>query len=159
MSPSGAVLVVPVVDEPTRASAYAIRFEVFVDEQGVPRELELDELDDVADHVLVLVDGFAAATGRLVVEAPGFEGLDVEAGPVAHLGRIAVRAAHRGFGLGATVVRALEERAVDAGLRVAYLEAQVVALEFYAKLGYTLLAGPPHDSAGIPHRHMTRPLP
>ena len=153
------VVVAPVEDERARAAAYALRHEVFVSEQAVPADVELDERDDEAgtDHVLALVDGQAVATGRLVVEEPGYSGADATLGPVAHLGRICVRADQRGKGLGATVVRALEERAVERGLRVAYLGGQTRAVGFYEGLGYAA-HGEEFDDAGIPHRHMTRPL-
>jgi predicted GNAT family N-acyltransferase len=155
--PEPDITVTLVEDEAARSAAYAIRFEVFVDEQRVPPELELDELDVTADHMLVLAGGTPVATGRLVTEPPGFEHLDAALGPVAHLGRIAVRAPHRGTGVGVAVVRALEERAVAAGLAVAYLSGQVVAIGFYERLGYAAY-GEVFDDAGIPHRHMTRRL-
>ena len=151
------VVIAPVEDEGARAAAYALRVEVFVHEQAVPPDLELDDLDESADHVLALVDGQAVATGRLVVEDPGYSGTDPGLGPVAHLGRICVRADQRGTGLGAAIVRALEERAADRGLRVASLGAQTRAIEFYERLGY-VAHGPEFDDAGIPHRHMTRRL-
>ena len=151
------VVIAPVEDERARAAAYALRLDVFVHEQQVPPDLELDELDDDADHVLALVDGQAVATGRLVVEEPGYAGADPGLGPVAHLGRICVRADQRGIGLGAAIVRALEERATARGLRVASLGAQTQALGFYEGLGY-VAHGPEFDDAGIPHRHMTRRL-
>jgi predicted GNAT family N-acyltransferase len=57
------------------ATAYAIRSEVFVGEQGVPPDLELDDLDPTADHFLVYDDaGLPVGAGRLVIEPPGFEG-------------------------------------------------------------------------------------
>ena len=144
-------------DPADRAAALAIRFAVFVNEQKVPAELELDHHDPTATHVLVVVDGRPAATGRLVTEPPGFEGLDATLGPVAHLGRIAVLASDRGSGLGVAVVRALEERALADGACVAYLGAQVSAVGFYERLGYAAY-GDVFDDAGIDHRHMTRAL-
>lgn len=136
-------------------AAFAIRAEVFVAEQGVPAELERDERDATADHVLVSVDGVPVATGRLVVEPAGYQGLDPASGSVGHLGRLAVRAGHRGRGLGAVLVRALAERAADRGLRVLYLGSQTHAVGFYARLGFVVF-GEPFDDAGLPHRHMVR---
>lgn len=149
--------VVLVEGDARRAEAYAIRVDVFVNEQGVPPELELDDLDAGADHILLVLDGVAVATGRLVVEEPGYEGLDPRWGQVAHLGRIAVTRVHRSRGFGAAVVRELETLAAQRGLRVAYLGAQSYARPFYERLGYTAY-GPPFDDAGIEHRHMTRSL-
>jgi predicted GNAT family N-acyltransferase len=152
------VVIAPVEDERARAAAYALRTEVFVHEQAVPPDLELDEFDDDADHVLALVDGQPVATGRLVIEPPGYAGVDPALGPVAHLGRICVRAEQRGRGLGAAVVRALEEQAAAEGLQVACLGSQTRAVPFYEGLGYAA-HGPEFDDAGIPHRHMSRRLP
>jgi predicted GNAT family N-acyltransferase len=147
----------PIAGDAERAEAYAIRREVFVDEQDVPVELELDDRDPDADHLLARRDGRAVGTGRLVVEPPGFEGADPAYGPVAHLGRIAVLAEARHAGLGAGLVRGLEGVAVARGLRIAYLGAQVHAVPFYERLGYAA-HGAVFDDAGIDHRHMTRVL-
>jgi predicted GNAT family N-acyltransferase len=151
-------------DEADRAAAYVVRADVFVTEQGVPADLELDELDEVADHFVAYdedgrVDGggTAVGAGRLVVEDPGFEGTDPALGPVGHLGRLAVRPETRGTGLGVDLVRAIEARAADRGLRVVALSAQTHALGFYERLGYTAY-GPEFDDAGLPHRWMSRTL-
>ena len=157
MTPPGAAELVFITSPEQRAAAYAIRFDVFVTEQQVPAELELDDRDAEAEHVLALVDGEPQATGRLVVEPAGFEGVDPAAGPVAHLGRIAVRAAARGQGLGMAVMQALEVRARERGLHVAYLTGQLYAVPFYERLGYTPW-GDEVEDAGIMHRHMSRPL-
>lgn len=138
-------------------AAYAIRTDVFVTEQGVPVELELDELDETADHFVAYDDGRPVGAGRLVVESPGFEGSDPSLGPVGHLGRLAVRPETRGSGLGVDLVRAIESRARDRGLAVMALSAQTHALGFYERLGYTAY-GPEFDDAGLPHRWMRRAL-
>ncbi len=147
-------------DEAERAVAFLVRTDVFVTEQGVPADLELDELDEVADH-FVAYDGpglqRAVGAGRLVVEDPGFEGADPALGQVGHLGRLAVRPETRGTGLGVDLVRAIEARAVERGLRVVALSAQTHALGFYERLGYSAY-GPEFDDAGLPHRWMSRPL-
>ena len=151
-------------DAADRAAAYVVRADVFVTEQGVPPDLELDELDQAADHFVAYdgdggVDGGARAVGagRLVVEDPGFEGADPALGPVGHLGRLAVRPETRGTGLGVDLVRAIEARAAERGLRVVALSAQTHALGFYERLGYTAY-GPEFDDAGLPHRWMSRTL-
>ena len=138
-------------------AAYRIRHVVFVDEQGVPVDLERDERDPAADHVLGLVDGLPVGAGRLVIEDPGFEGLAVDLGPLGHLGRLAVLASARGSGLGAALVRAIEERATSRDLRAVYLGAQVQVVPFYEHLGYVAF-GAEFDDAGLNHRHMWRRL-
>jgi len=140
-----------------REAAYAVRYDVFVTEQQVPPELELDELDDAADHFVAYDDDEAVGAGRLVVEPPGFEGADPALGPVGHLGRLAVRPQSRGTALGAALVRAIEARAVAGGLRLVVLAAQTHATAFYVRLGYTAY-GEVFDDAGLPHRWMRRQL-
>ena len=140
-----------------RAAALAVRYDVFVTEQGVPTHLELDELDGTADHFVAYDGNRAVGAGRLVVEPPGFEGADPAAGPVGHLGRLAVRPETRGTGLGVTLVRAIEARAAERGLHLVVLAAQTHALGFYERLGYSAY-GPEFDDAGLPHRWMRRTL-
>ena len=123
----------------------------------MPPELELDELDDVADHFVAYDDDEAVGAGRLVVEPPGFEGADPGLGPVGHLGRLAVRPQTRGTALGAALVRAIEARAASRGLGVVVLAAQTHATAFYERLGYTAY-GEVFDDAGLPHRWMRRRL-
>jgi predicted GNAT family N-acyltransferase len=139
------------------AEVYRIRHVVFVDEQQVPVELERDEFDDDADHLLARSHGRAVGAGRLVVEPAGFADVEPSAGPVAHLGRLAVLGDARGSGLGVGLVRAIEERARERGLTVLVLSAQVSAVAFYERLGYTAY-GPVFDDAGIDHRWMRRSL-
>jgi predicted GNAT family N-acyltransferase len=139
------------------ALAMAIRTEVFVDEQHVPAQLEADEDDARAVHLLAWYGEHLVGTARLVHEGPGFAGLAPALGPVAHLGRIAVRANARGHRVGAALVHALHEQAAAGGASVAYLGAQEHAVGFYRRLGYTVF-GPPFDDAGIVHRHMWRPI-
>ena len=150
-------LVRRVTDPAEVAAAYLVRHVVFVEEQGVPVELERDERDPGADHFLARVDGRPVGAGRLVVERAGFADLDPGLGPVGHLGRLAVLAEARGAGLGAALVQAVEARAAERRLAVVYLGAQTHAIAFYERLGYTAY-GPQFDDAGLPHRHMQRRL-
>lgn len=144
-------------DRADRDAAYAVRYDVFVTEQQVPAELELDELDETADHFVAYTGTRAIGAGRLVVEPAGFEGADPTLGPVGHLGRLAVRPEARGTGLGVDLVKAIEERAAERGLRVVALSAQTHALGFYERLGYAAY-GAEFDDAGLPHRWMRRTL-
>jgi predicted GNAT family N-acyltransferase len=147
-------------DESDRAAAYRVRYDVFVTEQQVPADLELDELDETADHFVAYDDDRAdraVGAGRLVVEPAGFAGAEPALGPVAHLGRLAVRPETRGTALGVALVAAIEARAAERGLRVVALSAQTHALGFYERLGYTA-HGPVFDDAGLPHRWMTKLL-
>ncbi len=123
----------------------ALRHEVFVVEQHVPVEEEYDALDATCEHAVGLVDGVARATGRLL--APNDR--------VAVVGRMAVAANARGTGLGARVLAVLERRAAQRDADVVELHAQVTAIGFYAKQGYTAY-GPVYLDAGIEHRDMRK---
>ncbi|MDM7832008.1 GNAT family N-acetyltransferase [Cellulomonas edaphi] len=122
-----------------RAAMTAIRMTVFVEEQQVDPEREIDVLDDDPSTVHVLAvgdDGVPLGTARLL--APH------HAGEAAHIGRVAVSRSARGLGVGAALMRHLEAEALArfgtevAGRRTVAVElsAQEQALGFYARLGY-----------------------
>ncbi len=139
---------------------YALRHEVFVVGQGVPVELELDELDAVADHaVAVDADGTVVGTGRLVDGRIDQEGRlePGTAGTVGTVGRMAVAAAARGTGTGRALLDLLVARAAERGLPVVELHAQVHALAFYERAGFTPF-GEVYLEAGIEHLGMRRTL-
>ncbi|GAA4845117.1 GNAT family N-acetyltransferase [Kitasatospora terrestris] len=135
----------------------AVRREVFVEEQAVPEELEYDAYDATSVHLLALgEDGAPLGTGRLIHGPQALELTGGKGGRVL-LGRLAVVKAARGTGLGARLVRAIEQAGREHGGTELELHAQVQALGFYERLGYTA-EGPVYDDAGIPHRTMTRTL-
>ncbi|MEU0106153.1 GNAT family N-acetyltransferase [Streptomyces sp. NPDC006251] len=140
-----------------REACFAVRKEVFVGEQGVPEDLEYDAHDAGAVHVLaVREDGVPLGTGRLLSgeAAVAQTGADPSVGC---LGRLAVTSGARGLGVGAALVRAIEDAARARGLTAVDLHAQTHALGFYARLGYEPY-GPEYLEAGIPHRGMRRAL-
>ncbi len=117
-----------------------IRHEVFVDEQGVPRQLEHDEQDAQAVHLLaMLADGTPVGTARLLADG--------------HIGRMAVLAPYRNSGIGTRLLETLIARALENGLAQVFLNAQVQAVPFYRRLGFDPV-GEVFDDAGIPHRRM-----
>jgi len=127
-----------------RAAAAPIRFTVFVDEQKVPAEIEIDTQDPLSLHALALdASGTAVATGRLL--------------PDGHIGRMAVTQAARGQGAGTAVLLALMQAARERGHREVVLSAQTHAVPFYARLGFAT-EGAVYDDAGIPHIDMRRAL-
>jgi predicted GNAT family N-acyltransferase len=126
-----------------REEASRIRFAVFVEEQRVPREIELDARDAECVHALARLDGRAVGTGRLL--------------PDAHIGRMAVLKECRGLGVGSRILDRLVERARERGDREVVLSAQVHALAFYARHGFTAF-GDVYEDAGIPHQDMRRRL-
>ncbi|MFB7448690.1 GNAT family N-acetyltransferase [Streptomyces sp. NPDC056194] len=140
-----------------RDACFAVRREVFVEEQGVPQEIEYDTYDETAVHVLaVRADGLPLGTGRLLhgADAVGKTGADASVGS---LGRLAVSEAARGLGVGAALVRAIEEAARERGLSAVDLHAQTHALGFYERLGYEAY-GPEFPDADMPHRAMRKAL-
>ena len=125
----------------------ALRTRVFVEEQGVPAEVEQDEHDATAVHALVEdEDGRVVATGRLLVR----DGRAV-------IGRMAVDAAARGRGHGAAVLAELHRQAAVLGLPEVELHAQLTARGFYERAGYTAV-GDVYEEAGIAHVTMRRVL-
>jgi predicted GNAT family N-acyltransferase len=144
-------------DPADREACFAVRKDVFVAEQGVPEDIEYDAHDAGAVHVLAVgEDGVPLGTGRLLygAAAAGKTGGDPSVGS---LGRLAVTRAARGLGVGAALVRAIEDAARARGLTAVDLHAQTHALGFYERLGYEAY-GPEFPDAGIPHRAMRRAL-
>ena len=139
------------VGDPRLDEAFRIRFAVFVDEQRVPADIEIDEHDrtDVdAVHALVrAANGEAVAAGRYYVR---------DARTV-QIGRMAVRADARGGGVGRALLDGLMEEARRRGFTTATLDAQDHALGFYEKAGYVAEGGT-HLDAGILHQPMRRAL-
>ncbi|MFV0136538.1 GNAT family N-acetyltransferase [Streptomyces sp. HMX87] len=149
---------VRVAEDPAdREACFAVRKDVFVAEQGVPEDIEYDAHDADAVHVLaVRADGVPLGTGRLLHGAAA--AARTGGGPaVGSLGRLAVTAAARGLGIGAALVRAIEDAARARGLTAVDLHAQTHALGFYERLGYEAY-GPEFPDAGMPHRAMRRAL-
>ncbi|MEU9145343.1 GNAT family N-acetyltransferase [Streptomyces sp. NPDC048349] len=139
------------------AACFAVRTEVFVVEQSVPESIEYDAYDADAVHVLAVgADGVALGTGRLLYGPAALGKTGSE--DVGSLGRLAVRKAARGLGVGVALVRAIEAEAVRLGLTAVDLGAQTHALGFYERLGYAAY-GPEFQDAGIAHRAMRRPVP
>lgn len=123
-----------------RAESRAIRERVFVEEQGVPRELEVDGLDDECRHFLVYQAGTAIATART---RPTARGLKLE--------RVAVLRAHRGRAAGRALVAYVLSQA-PAGA-IVYIHAQQSASGFWERAGF-VAEGAPFEEAGIVHRLM-----
>jgi predicted GNAT family N-acyltransferase len=125
------------------AGAFLVRQEVFIHEQRVPAELELDEFDPSATHALAYIDGNCIGTGRLV---------DLGGGR-AQIGRMAVLAPFRNQGVGKKILEKLITLAQSQEANSIVLHSQVLAIPFYEKLGFQA-QGSIYDEAGIPHRNM-----
>lgn len=125
-----------------------MREQVFVHEQGVPMDVEMDVLDAEADHFIARLGSRVVGAGRLVADPGGGTGV---------LGRLAVARSARGTGLGKALVAAIEQRARERGLDAVELHAQVHARGFYERLGY-VAEGDVYDEAGIAHITMRKPV-
>ena len=123
----------------------ALRHEVFVDEQLVPIDMEIDDMDFQAAHFKAcLKDGEVIATARLL--------------PNQYVGRMCVKKAFRSQGVGGDMLQFIIQHARDEKVPALYLNAQLSAQAFYQKFGFR------EDSdifmeAGIPHIRMTLALP
>jgi predicted GNAT family N-acyltransferase len=123
-----------------------VRFDVFVDEQKVPRELEMDDRDDVCLHWLARdAEGAAIGTVRLDIEKAG------------KVGRLAVLAENRRRGVGTALMERLHAAARERGLTSLWCHAQTAAVPFYSRLGYSITSDP-FDEAGIEHVTMAHTL-
>lgn len=125
----------------------ALRFAVFCVEQGVPEELEHDDADATAVHLVLEDAGAVIGTCRLV-----------GTGGRIRLGRMAVARERRGQGLGAVLLAHAHEVAARDGAREVELHAQVDVRGFYERAGYRA-EGEVFREAGIAHVAMRRPLP
>jgi predicted GNAT family N-acyltransferase len=127
----------------------ALRTRVFVEEQGVPPQIEQDDADATAVHVLSRDDaGAVVATGRLLLRGDG----------TASIGRMAADRAVRGRGHGAAVLGELHRQAVLRWVTAVELHAQVSARGFYERAGYAPV-GEEYEEAGNAHITMRRRLP
>lgn len=125
-----------------REKALAIRKRVFVGEQGVPEEIEMDRDDEGAIHLLAFDLGKAVGTARVVMRHRS-----------AKIGRMAVLKSYRGKGIGTKLLRRAIVMAQRQDAHRIYLHAQVPVIGFYAAMGFRCV-GPVFKEAGIPHRKM-----
>src|SRR5262249_30736561 len=127
-------------------AAFALRHEVFVVEQGIPQELEVDEDDETATHLVALLDDRVVGTLRIVRH-----------GRTAKIGRMAVSASVRKHGIGRALMEFAAETASRGSSEEIVLGAQLTARDFYARLGY-VKEGCVFDDAGLPHVMMRKKL-
>lgn len=123
-----------------------IREKVFIEEQGFLNEF--DELDDKSFHLVIYLDGQAAATGRLIPN---------EESEVYAIGRVAVLQEYRNYKLGNKVLEYLEEKAREEGAQKLELSAQCSVMKFYQKNGY-YEKGDIYYDEHCPHIHMEKNL-
>lgn len=136
-----------VENETDLENAFAVRRKVFVEEQGVPVHLELDELDRTATH-------FIAYDGEKPVGAGRLRETDANTGKVE---RVCILPEYRGKHIGNLMMKEMERYARESGFERIKLNAQTHAIPFYQKLDYETTS-PEFMDAGIPHRAMEKNL-
>ena len=144
-------ITVKLVETPAELEgAVTVRMRVFVGEQGIPADVEVDDADAAPDtlHAVALRQGTVIATGRLLPDVDG-------KGP--HIGRMAVERDWRRSGVGGMVLAFLEEQGRSLGFRRITLHAQEYVKSFYAQHGYAEV-GEMFLEEGIPHREMVKEL-
>ncbi|ATL82238.1 GNAT family N-acetyltransferase [Streptomyces malaysiensis subsp. malaysiensis] len=151
---------IEVVTDGDLSGCFAVRRQVFVVEQRIPVEEEMDAYDEHAVHLLA-TDGAGRPVGTVrflhgAAADKKYGHAGVDGATTAVLGRLAVTRAARGTGLGADLVRAVEAEAHRRGLSQVYLEAQTHALGFYERLGYEAYGPEFEEGSGIPHWAMRR---
>ena len=127
--------------------ALAVREAVFIREQGIDPEEEIDDYDGICWHAIAYLGGKAVGTARLIM-------LDRF---TARIGRVAVLPAVRGKGVASSLMRLLEDYCRREGVTRAVLDAQLQVMPLYEKQGYAA-EGEPFLDAGIVHRRMTKAL-
>jgi predicted GNAT family N-acyltransferase len=122
--------------------ALALRKEVFVNEQRVPLEEELDAADLTCTHVVALIEGDVVGTLRIIFTPEH-----------AKIGRLVVRRDMRGRGIAAGMMKWAMDLARARGETRFYLAAQIDKLGFYERFGFAAF-GQEFPDAGMPHRAM-----
>lgn len=124
--------------------AFSVRKQVFIEEQNVPEEEEIDQYEDSSIH-FVLYDGDGPQGAGRLREVEG----------IGKVERICVMKPLRGKGAGNLLMKKVEEVAGEKGIKMLKLNAQTHAIPFYEKLGYEVVSEVFMD-AGIPHKTMTK---
>ena len=120
--------------------AFTIRRTVFCIEQNVSEEIEMDEFDDIAKHILAYINNKPIGTARWRFTEEG-----------AKMERFAVLKKYRGKGVGEELVNYTLEQIKDNDL--IYLNAQETVIKFYEKFGFEVAGGRFYE-ANIPHKKM-----
>lgn len=136
--------VIVVENDEDLSKAFEIRRKVFVEEQNVPPEEEIDDLENESTHFLLLEQDDAIGAGR-------FRLID-DYGKVE---RICILKEKRKSGAGKAIMKGIEHYAKQQGIKKLKLNAQSHAIPFYLHLGYDVVSDE-FLEAGIPHRTMEK---
>jgi len=147
-----------VTTDDERADAVAVRHAVFVEEQGVPEDIEYDGRDDEAIHFVAYRDDRKGGDGESEDANPvGAARLRAVDDSTAKVERVAVRADARGEGWGRRLMAELEATAAERGVETLVLHSQTHVEDFYLQLGYETVSEV-FEEADIPHVEMEKSL-
>ncbi|GAE30755.1 GNAT family N-acetyltransferase [Halalkalibacter hemicellulosilyticus] len=139
--------IIQVTNKDQRQDAYDVRTKVFVSEQQVPLNEEIDQYEEEAIHFVMYNNGLPVGAGRLrFIEDFG------------KIERICLLKEARGTGAGQALMKKIQETAYSNGYNKLKLNAQCQAEGFYKKLGYVTVSNEPFLDAGIPHVTMEKNL-
>jgi predicted GNAT family N-acyltransferase len=129
------------------AEAFKVRKEVFVEEQGISEDIELDSNDSEALHIVVKDGERVIGTARVLFPAQG----------VAKIERMAILRPFRRKGIGSRIISFLNTELKNRQIRKVVLHAQYSSVAFYKSCGFAE-SGMPFNEAGIRHLRMEREL-
>ena len=135
-----------------------LRQTVFIKEQKVPEDEEIDDLDSLEAissnrviHLIAYAGEEVFGTARLFL--PSTTDIRTVTAETLHVGRVAVKQSGRRLGLGSLLMNKCHEIAREIGHKQITLSAQIQAMPFYRELGYKE-RGPLYLDAGIQHQDM-----
>ena len=131
-----------IATETDKREVLNLRLEVFVNEQNVPPEIELDSYDQNALHIIALEQGSTVGCARVIFSQNE-----------AHIGRLAVKKEYRGKHIGLEICKFIIEYCSKIGYKNIWLNSQLHAIDFYKKLNFKP-QGEIFTEAGIEHIKM-----
>lgn len=129
--------------------ALKIRRNVFIEEQNVPEKIEIDGHDNISVHFIIYIDDIPAGTCRTRRVDIGTWKLE----------RFAVLKDFRTKGIGTELIKSVENKAANSGIKQIIMNAQSDAVEFYIKNGYRIISDEEFYEAGIRHLRMHKSIP
>ncbi|QKS71594.1 GNAT family N-acetyltransferase [Paenalkalicoccus suaedae] len=126
---------------------YSVRRKVFIEEQGVPEALEIDDKEKESIHFILYEDTTPTGAGRIRIMQD-----------IAKAERVCILKSGRGKGLGKVLMEQMEATAKERGASIVKLNAQTHAEAFYQTIGYQTVSETPFLDADIWHVTMEKKL-
>ena len=133
--------------ETAKPEIHKVRFEVFIQEQGIDASAEWDEFDSISHHIIARLDKSAIGTARIVPQNR----------EIAKIGRVAVLKKFRNRGFGRQIMQFALQKAKEFNFRNVHLHAQVTAVPFYRALGF-IETGSQFYEENILHQKMLKSI-